>query len=125
MTPGIVIRGMGVMKWPDSHAYAIAGEVTTGTIEGIGFHVPVLTGETVKIIRLEADIGSGTSATVKLQKAGADVTGFTGLEAKTAVARKEGTPVEVLDKEKLTIVVTAVSGTPKNLSVTIVLERVR
>lgn len=115
----------GPSKTAEAHTFTISGEVTTTTIEKLGAFIPVLSGETVKLIRLRADIGSGTSATVKLQKNGEDATGFTGLEAKTTAAQKEPTAITLADNDKITLVVTAVSGTPKNLSATFVVERTR
>lgn len=107
------------------HAYTVSGEikVPSGDTDFInGFFVPVPTGQTVKIVSCRYIINSGTSATVKLQKNGSDITGFTGISVTTTAASTTPTSVSLADNDKINLVVTAVSGTPKNMSFTIFLE---
>jgi hypothetical protein len=75
---------------------------------------------TLKSIRYR--INSGTSATFKLQKNGSDITNYTSLSCTTTAATT--TQDESLaDNDVIAVVVTAVSGTPKNMSVSFRFER--
>lgn len=104
---------------------AIAGEirVPSGQVDVIPqFFVPVLTGQTVKLKRVRYSIAAGTSCTFKIQRNGADATGFTGMAATTTPAETDPADITLANNDRLQVVVTAVSGTPQNLSVTLVLE---
>jgi hypothetical protein len=85
--------------------------------------VSLLSGQTAKLVECRAIIGSGTKVTFKLTKNGTEITGFTGLTAKTTAEGVTPTAVAVADHDLLAIVVTAVEGTPKNLTVELVLEQ--
>jgi len=75
---------------------------------------------TLKSIRYR--INSGTSATFKLTKNGSDITNYTSLSCTTTAATT--TQDESLaDNDVIAVVVTAVSGTPKNMSVSFRFER--
>lgn len=108
------------------HTWAVAGEVKVpvGDADVIpGFFVPSLaTGQTVKLVEARHKIGSGTSATVKLQKNGVDITGFTGISVTTTASLTNPTDVNLAAGDYIQPVVTAVSGTPKNLSLSVALE---
>lgn len=80
--------------------------------------------EVVTLDKVRYKINSGTSVTFKLQVNGADATGFTGLSATTTAATTDPTDVALSDLDLLAPVVTAVSGTPKNLFVAAVLKHV-
>ena len=86
------------------------------------FFLSFKTTQTVKLVGWMAIIQEGTSATFKLQDNGSDITGFTGLEGKTTQQEGEPTAVTMTTKHRIAPVVTAVSGTPKNLSIGIILE---
>jgi hypothetical protein len=80
--------------------------------------------DTLTVTALRYKIGSGTSATFKLQKNGGDVTGATGIAATTTSATTTlGTPASLADLDELQIIVTAVSGAPQNLSVAVIYSR--
>jgi hypothetical protein len=107
------------------HTFAIpdAVHVPSGDIDYIpGIFIPEVSGQVTEIALVRYRINSGTSATVKLQNNGGDVTGFTGISVTTTSATTNPTDVSVTDLDYLTLVVTAVSGSPKNLSFTVVLE---
>lgn len=110
------------------HTWAVAGEVRvpSGFADVIpAIWVPVLTGQTVKVKRVHCSIDSGTSATFKLQLGGTDISGLTGIVATTTGAGVDvalATPLALNNNSQLRPVVTAVSATPINLSVTAVLE---
>jgi hypothetical protein len=88
------------------------------------FFVPVLTGTTVVLARAKHRINSGTSATVSLQKNGTDITGWTGISVTTTSTLTDAADASFADGDTLALVVTAVSGTPKNLSFSVFLEYV-
>lgn len=108
------------------HTWAVAGEikVPVGNADVIpGFFVPTLAaGQTCKLTEARHKIGAGTSATVKLQKNGADITGFTGMSVTTTAATTDPADVTLAAGDYIQPIVTAVSGTPQNMSLTVALE---
>lgn len=117
--------GAGQRTFYTVHTWAVQGEikVPSGDTDYIpGFFPMVVSGQSLKVAKLRAKINSGTSATVKLQKNGSDLTGFTGITVGTGAATTAPTAQDVADGDYLALVVTGVSGTPKNLSATVVLE---
>jgi len=108
------------------HTFAVTGEikVPSGDAEYIpGFYVPAPTGQTVRIMGARARINSGTSVTYKLQLNDVDVPGSLGLTAVPAGATTTlATPLAVGNEGRVNVVVTAVAGIPKNLSITVYLE---
>ena len=108
------------------HTWAVAGEVKVpvGDADVIpGFFVPSLaTGQTVKLVEARHKIGAGTSATVKLQKNGVDITGFTGISVTTTATLTNPTDVTLSAGDYIQPIVTAVSATPKDMTLTITLE---
>ena len=107
------------------HTFTIGGEVfvPSGDVDYVvPFFVPVYAGTYVKLVRARYRINSGTSATVKLQKNGVDITGFTGISVTTTAATTNPADVSLADDDLIALVVTAVSGNPKNLTFTLVLE---
>jgi hypothetical protein len=110
-------------RW--SHTFAVAGEikVASGDTDFIPpIFVSLATGQGLKLVKARYVINSGTSATCKLQANGSDITGFTGISVTTTVAETDPTDVELADNDRLALIVTAVSGTPKNLSFSLVFE---
>lgn len=67
-------------------------------------------------------INAGTSVTCKITKNGADLTNYTNISVTTTVSELDVADVELTDNDALAVVVTAVSGTPKNLSFTIFID---
>jgi hypothetical protein len=95
------------------------------------FEVNLISGQTAKIVKWSGMIESGTSATFKLQQsdgaggAFADVTGFTGFAISggyTNPSASNPDDVSLSDGQVIQPVCTAVSGTPKNLSINVVIE---
>jgi hypothetical protein len=122
---------MSLVKYPKSKTYRISHTFAVGDTISVPssdtdfippFFVPAPTGQTMKIVGCKYIINSGTSVTAKLQLDGSDVTGFTAISVTTTAASTTPTAVSVTDGQKLALVVTAVSGTPKNLSFTVFLE---
>lgn len=84
--------------------------------------VTIPAGKTAKLLSVRYAIAGGTSATIKLQRNGADITGYTGLSATTTPAQANAADVTLADGDRLQPIVTAVSGSPVGLSVSIVIE---
>lgn len=110
----------GVSTFQTVHTYAISGTLNT-----IDFIPPMffqkLTTQAATLKKLVHQISSGTSATIKLQKNGADITGYTGI----SVTQTKSSTVQdstLADNDALKLVITAVSGSPQNLTATLVIE---
>lgn len=121
-------------KADDAHAH-IVGEIHSWTPMG-EIKVPsgdadylnpmfalLRPGETLVLKRVRARINSGASVTLKFQKNGVDVTGYTGLSVTTAAADIGVGDVSLANNDLFVPVVTAVSGTPKNMTLTALFER--
>lgn len=107
------------------HTYAIPGEIKVpvgDTDYIIPFFVSLAAGQTVKIAKVRHRINSGTSATVNLQKNGVDVTGLTAISVTTTATDTDPADITLADNDMLQLVVTAVNGTPKNMTFTIFIE---
>jgi hypothetical protein len=111
------------------HTIALMGgiNVPSGTSDVIPpFFVAVPAGKTAKIVAVRSIIGAGTSVTAKLTKNGVDIAEYSGANAiavsTSAASVTPGSPPSVASADLLQLVVTAVSGSPENLSVTIVIE---
>jgi hypothetical protein len=104
-----------------THTWAIGGEVKVPSGD-TDYLVPMFVGaaasETVVLDKVRYVINSGTSVTFKMQLSGSDMTGFTGLSATTTSTTTDPADVAVADTNRIAPVVTAVSGTPKNLTIT-------
>lgn len=114
------------LKRRETHTWAVGGEIKVA-VGDTDFIPPMFAsktaGETLTLKKLRGRINSGTSVTLKVQKNGSDVAGYTGLVVETTAADEGSTDVTIADDDVIAIVVTAVSGTPKNLSLTAVFER--
>ena len=105
--------------------YAIAGEikVPVGQTDFIvPFFVSLAGGQTADLVKARHQIQAGTSVTCKLQKNGVDVTGFTAISVTTTPADTDPTDVALAENDELALVVTAVAGTPQNMTFTIFIE---
>jgi hypothetical protein len=108
------------------HTFTITNEVKTpsGDLYVIlPFAVSKPDGQTIKIKKCIHKIFSGTSATVKLQKNGSDITGLTGISVtQTKTTTTPASDILLANGDEIALVVTAVTGTPKNLYFTLSLE---
>lgn len=105
--------------------YAIAGEIEVPIGEDdfiVPFFVSLAGGQTAELVKARHQINAGTSATVKLQKNGVDITGFTGISVTTTPADTDPADVTLVNNDEIALVVTAVSGVPQNLTFTIFIE---
>lgn len=107
------------------HTFAIPGDILlpSGSDNIIpGFFVPVSATQTVKLAAARYQIQSGTSVTATVNIAGAAATGFSGLAISTTAATTDPADVVITDGQYVNPVVTATSGTPKNMSLTLYLD---
>lgn len=118
--------GPAALKFEQGLSWAIAGDiiVPSGQLDVIPLaFVPVSATQVTKLLRVRYKIAAGTSATFKIQRNGSDVTGLTGLAAATTAAETAASPaVTLTDDDTLQPIVTSVSGSPQNLSITAILE---
>jgi hypothetical protein len=108
-----------------THTFAVGGAIAvpSGDTDYIpGFFVGLAAGQTATVVKARYRINGGTSATIKLTKNGTDITGFTAMSATTTTTSTTPTAVAVADDDYIAVVVTAVSGAPKNLTCTVELE---
>lgn len=107
------------------HTYTIGGTVSVAStdVDYINpFFVSLANGQTASIGKVRGGVQLGTNATVKLQKNSSDMAGFTGIVLTTDPASTTAAAVSLADDDKIAMVVTATSGTPKNLSLTIFVD---
>ncbi len=106
------------------HTYAISGEIKVPAGDTdfiIPFFYSAATGQTASIVKARHSINGGTSATVKLQRNGADITGYTSITVNTTPS--DTTQTQALsDNDEIALVVTAVSAAPMNMNFTIFIE---
>lgn len=107
------------------HTWVVPGDVAVpsgdaNVVPPMIVTIPI--GKTAKLLSVRYGITGGTSATFKLSKNGVDVTGYTGISATTTYAETDATDVTLANGDRLQPIVTAVSGSPKNLSVSIMIE---
>lgn len=116
-----------------SHTWALGGQVQVASGD-TDFIIPMTVRDrytssgyntTVKVVSVIYSINSGTNVTWKLQKNGSDLTGYgtsgSPLTATATPATTESTQT-LADKDELAPVVVAISGTPRNMSITVFLE---
>jgi len=106
------------------HTYAISGAIAvpSGDTDFIlPFFVSFATGQTASIVKARHSINGGASATVKLQRNGVDITGYTAITVNTTPSDTTQTQA-LTDNDELALVVTAVSGAPMNMNFTIFIE---
>jgi hypothetical protein len=105
------------------HGIGVLGAVETGTLPGM--FVAVAPGQTVKLAAASHRIRSGTNVSWRLQRNGSDVAGFgtagSPIVSDTTADTVDPADVTLADGDELTVVISAVSGSPADLSITIVL----
>jgi hypothetical protein len=120
------LTGTDTIVTYSTHTFAVAGAIAVpvGDTDYIpGFYVMLkAAGHTAQIVSARHRINGGTSATVKLQKTGVDLTGFTGISVTTTSTTTNPTDQSVADGDYIALVVTAVAAAPLNMSFTVVVE---
>lgn len=113
VVPGVTLRLVHTWQIPGAVNVAVGD---TDYIMPTVIAIPAT--QSAVIAKVWHAISSGTSATYKMQQGGADITGLTGLVATTSVgSATPSAPAAFTDAQSLAPVVTAVSGSPKNLRV--------
>lgn len=122
--------GEGPRTFYETHTWTLHDEVKVPS-DDTDFIAPMrlkLRGnQTCKIVAVEYRVNNGavgTRFTFKLQSNGEDIVGFTGIQTPESPAWAETDPADqtLASNDSIAPVVTAITGTPKNGSVTIVLE---
>lgn len=108
------------------HTWAIYGAVAvpSGDTDFIlPFFVPVPSGQGVVVVGARHKINSGTSVTATVNKNGSAITGLSALSITTTATTSTATAGNVCaDGDALALVVSAVSGSPKNMTFTLYLK---
>lgn len=105
------------------HTFTISGEVKVpvGDVSYIPpFFVPVPVGQTAKVASIRHRINSGTSVSVSLRKSSVQIAAITVTTTSTS-SSITGTDT-LTNNDDLSLLVTAVSGTPKNMTVSVYLD---
>lgn len=106
------------------HTFTVANEVKVASGDDNyipPFFVPVPSGQRVALVGMRHRINSGTSVSIEIHRNGVLATGFSA-SATTTSTTTDPANVALADNDTLALVVTAVSGTPKNLTVSVFLE---
>jgi len=107
------------------HTFTVGGSVIVpvGQVDYLNpFFVKVPSTQTVKLISARHRINSGGSVTAKVQINGVDATGFTGISVTTTAADTDPADITLNNNDVVSLVVTAVGGSPLNMSFTVFLE---
>jgi hypothetical protein len=118
----------------ESHTFAVMGKLEEGSLPP--FYVALGEGEAgQRIVKIEYGLQAGTSATLKVFHNGAEVTGLTALKAegsakstdmraKDKAEEEEGklAPLVLKEDDSLGVEISAISGEPEGLTVTIFVE---
>lgn len=115
----------GTKKVRIGHTWGISGEikVASGDLDFINpFFVSQASGQSSNLVSCKYKINNGTSATVSLKRNDIDIAGYTGVSVGMVEGTTDASDVTLADGDKLSLVVTAVSGNPLNLSFTVFIE---
>jgi hypothetical protein len=107
------------------HTWTISDEIkfASGQTNFLLPHfVSFASGQTAKIVSARHIINSGTSVTVKIQKNGVDVVGFSSITIHTTASTTNPSDVILSENDKLALVVTGISGIPINMTFTLFIE---
>ena len=107
-----------------SQTYAWTGPVVV-TSSAFGYfpptYIPVIGGGSVSLVEVRYSVRAGTSATFTVNHNGSAISGMTGLSATPTPATTAHTTA-ITDLDAISIDVTAISGAPDGLSVSLVFE---
>ena len=99
--------------------WAVTGGLTAGMNIG-AFFVPIAAGHTMKVVGARAQIGSGTSIGIQLQRNLANVGGV--MTVVPTPATFTITPTTLADGDRISLVFSAPVGTPLDLNYTVYME---
>jgi hypothetical protein len=108
-------------------SFALQGAVSLSSSLAVPiFYAPEKAGTEAKLIACRYKIESGTAVKFRLQRNGANVTGFgtegSPLSATGTAATTEPTAVALSNSDSLGILISAVEGSPVGLTVTLYIE---
>lgn len=105
------------------HTFTFQGTVSVISLPS--FFFSKTSGQTTNAVKTRYKIGTGTNTTFKIQKNGADWTGY-GTSASPLTATTTATETvqtnALADNDEISLVIVGTSGTPTDLTVTLVLE---
>lgn len=102
--------------------FTVAGPVAVavGDVDFInGFFVSVPAGQVVKLTSCRYKINSGTSCQFDVEVNGIDAAGFSNIVATTTAATTDPADVTLANGDYVAITIDSVTGSPKNLSVSV------
>lgn len=114
---------LGFVTFDTVHSWTVGGDiaVASGDTNYIPpFFVMNATGQTVSLARVRHRINSGTSATCDIEVNGTPV--IEDIDVTTTTTTTDPADIELSDGDEVALVVTAVSGSPKNMTFTVVLK---
>lgn len=120
-------REVATATFHTAHTFVIPGDVAVaaGQLDFVcPFFLPEVANQVTSLIAARHMIQSGTSATVKLQKNGSDITGFTAISVTTTATTTDPANVALANNDRIALVVTGVSAAPQNLTFTLYLEHI-
>lgn len=104
--------------------FLATGEVTAKTLAG--FFVGLATSEKKTLVGMCLHLSEGTSVKVTIKKNGSVVTGFNEITAKSAEdVFVEGKAISLANKDRLAPTLSSPTGAPKELAITLFIERTR
>lgn len=107
------------------HTFAVKGTIAGAADTTPSFFVSLASGQVTNTVKARYKVGTGTNVTFKIQKNGADWTGFgtTGSPLTATTTAATTTQANALaEDDEIDLVILGISGTPADLSVTLVLE---
>jgi hypothetical protein len=104
------------------HTYSVMGSITTSLVLP-PFFVPEPSQQSVTLRAVRHRIASGTSVALKLQRNGTDITDFASVTVTTtATTTTSAAGVPLADGDMIQPVITAASGSPQHLSLSIYID---
>ena len=115
--------GVGSKTITIPHTWAVLGTLVAYTYPGMFVRLGTFNNMSARLIGCRYKLASGTSITAKVTQSGVDVTGLTALSVTpTAASTTLAVPAILAHNDLLTVIVSAPTGTPVDLSFTIFIE---
>jgi hypothetical protein len=103
------------------HSWVIMGALLAATIPP--FFTPLAAAQNSKILGVRAKIGSGTSIVAQLTQNGTNI-GSAVTITPTKITTTFGTPITFADGDEIGLVLSSPTGSPANLSLTVIMEHI-
>lgn len=121
---GDVLSGLsaGQVSFRLPHTFAVSGTLAADQVI-VPFRVPVPEGQSATLVGVRHSIQDGTGITVAVARNGTAVGGLDAIEVTTAPGTASPTePESLADGDALSIALAAPSGTPRDLSLTLLID---